>query len=201
MNISSEKLNKIRAELLPYFLRMYNCGMQKSDGGNISMRVKADSQEYILIKASGCCFADMKQTDLVLTDMQGQLLEGGKAPSKEVNLHSMIYRVMPDVSAVVHCHSPWATGFAHNSDKLDFSTYHSEIKLSGYVPVFDTKGYIVDKENIDGIEAVLRSRPELKAFLLRGHGQVALGKNIYAAVNIAELIEETAQIATISKII
>ena len=76
MNISSEKLNEIRAELLPYFLRMYNCGMQKSDGGNISMRVKADSQEYILIKASGCCFADMKQTDLVLTDMQGQLLDG-----------------------------------------------------------------------------------------------------------------------------
>ena len=200
MLINQMKLANLRSQMLHYVSRLASQGMQKSDGGNISIRYSTAEDDYILIKASCCDFEDMCEEDFVITDMEGNLLVGEKQPSKEVHLHSLIYRMRPEANAVVHCHSPWATGFAFGQDYLEMATYHASIKLGDYVPVFDTKSYIVDMENREKIEKVLQNNLNMKAFLLRGHGQVAFGADLRTAVNYAELIEETAQIAVIGKI-
>jgi ribulose-5-phosphate 4-epimerase/fuculose-1-phosphate aldolase len=75
------------------------------------------------------------------------------------------------------------------------STYHAGLKLGDTVPVFDTNSYAVSFEEGQRIISELKKQKIIKAFLLRGHGLVAMGRNISDAVNTAELIEETAMIA------
>jgi ribulose-5-phosphate 4-epimerase/fuculose-1-phosphate aldolase len=75
------------------------------------------------------------------------------------------------------------------------------MKLRGEVKVFDTDSYAVPPSFFPQILALFDSSPELAAFLLKGHGQVALGRHIKEALQMAELVEETAQIAIIGRLL
>jgi L-ribulose-5-phosphate 4-epimerase len=177
----------------------YARGMQTGDGGNLSARVSG--KDLMLIKGSGTSFADCSENTLALTDFDGNLVAGERKPSRECLLHGALYKRLSRVQAIVHCHSPWAAGWASTSKPLPFSTYHSGIKLKGAVQVFDTGSYVVPSSFFPKILAPFDSNPELMAFLLKGHGQVALGKGIKQALYMAELVEETAQIAVIDRLL
>lgn len=99
----------------------------------------------------------------------------------------------------MHCHSVYATAWAANHEELEFSTHHSELKLNGRVPVFDTHSYAVPKEYFPEIIRFFEKNPGANAFLLRAHGQFALAKDMRMAAYLAELVEETAQISILSK--
>lgn len=172
-------------------------GLQTGNGGNISVRV---SQDIMLIKASDTAFFDSKTDDFVLADFDGNALTPGKKPSKECPLHGFLYRNRPDIHAIVHCHSPWATGWSATGAPLPQSTYHSALKLKGNVPTFDSHSYAVPRTFFPIIHKELSKQPDVLAFLMKGHGQFALGSSLYEALMNAELIEETAQIAILSKI-
>ena len=79
--------------------------------------------------------------------------------------------------------------------------YHARLKLKAPVLVFDTKSYAVPPEYFAQILSLFDENPESCAFLLKGHGQVALGKDVRDAAFNAELVEETAQIAVIGKML
>ena len=100
--------------------------------------------------------------------------------------------------AIMHCHSPYATAWADKHETLDFSTHHSEMKLGGNVPVFDTHSYAVPKEYFPMILEEFRKNKEMNAFLLRGHGQVTVAGTMREAAYLAELVEETAQISLLA---
>ena len=135
-------------------------------------------------------------SNLAVTDFNGRSVEGGK-PSKESLLHGAMYRAFPGIGAVLHCHSPWATAFAANHGELQYATHHAKLKL-GVCPVFDTQSYVVPEDRFPMLLSAMKENPQMKAFLLRGHGQVAWGATIRDAAMIAELVEETAMIATIA---
>jgi len=172
--------------------------MQSSDGGNISIRYEG---RYMLIKGSQSSFARCEPKDFVVADFDGKRVEGVSEPSKESPLHGAIYRRFPRAGAVVHCHSPFSTACAAAMDQLVFSTYHSKIKLKIPVQVFDTGSYAVAAEDVDRIVAGFDPDGPLPAFLLRAHGLVAVGKDLAQAQNIAELVEETAKIYALSKLL
>jgi ribulose-5-phosphate 4-epimerase/fuculose-1-phosphate aldolase len=173
--------------------------MQTGNGGNLSARVPG--MEYMIIKASGVSFAECSADTLVVADFDGNLVAGNGKPSRESLLHGALYRKLSRVQAIVHCHSPWATGWASTSRPMPFATYHSEIKLKGEIKVFDTGGYAVPPSFFPEILGLFDSCPDLMAFLLKGHGQVALGRDIKEAIHTAELVEETAQIAVIGRLL
>ena len=87
---------------------------------------------------------------------------------------------------------------ADKHETLDFSTRHSEMKLGGNVPVFDTHSYAVPKEYFPMILEEFRKNKEMNAFLLRGHGQVTVAGTMREAAYLAELVEETAQISLLA---
>jgi L-ribulose-5-phosphate 4-epimerase len=177
----------------------YTRGMQTGDGGNLSARVPG--KDLMVIKASGISFAECSVETLVVADFSGDLVEGAGKPSREGLLHGALYRKLSRVRAIVHCHSPWATGWASTSHPMPFATYHSEIKLKGVIKVFDTGSYAVPPSFFPEILELFDSYPDLMAFLLKGHGQVAMGKDIKQALYTAELIEETAQIAVLGRLL
>ena len=177
--------------------RMYALKHQMSNGGNMSARVPGT--DYMIVKGTNVPFCDVSVDSLVVTDFDGKIIEGSIKPSKEALLHGALYRKLPDLGAIMHTHSPWATAWATNHDELEFSTYHSAVKLKNFCPVFDAHNYVVPTDAFPAILAWFDEHPDMCAFILRKHGPVALGKTIEDATLLAEMIEETAQIAILSR--
>jgi L-ribulose-5-phosphate 4-epimerase len=190
-----EQHRELAEALLEQAHKFYALKLQMSDGGNLSVRVP--DTDRMIVKGSNADFGSLRMNQLAVMDFNGRSLEGGK-PSKESLLHGAIYRAFPGIGAVLHCHSPWATAFAANHEELSFSTHHAKLKLGGLCPVFDTQSYVVPGDRFPMLLSAMEQHPQMKAFLLRGHGQVAWGATIRDAAMIAELVEETAMIALIA---
>ena len=176
--------------------KFYTLGYQRSDGGNLSVRIPGT--DTMIVKGSNVDFGSLSLDTLAVTDFAGNRLEGVK-PSKESLLHGAMYRAFPHIGAVLHCHSPWATAWAAGHEELSFATHHARLKLGDGCPVFDTNSYVVPESYFALILDAMRQHPDRKAFLLRGHGQVACGADIHAAAMLAELVEETAMIARLAQ--
>ncbi len=178
--------------------RTYDHKHQMGNGGNMSARIPGT--DYMIVKGSNIGFCDVTEDSFVVTDFDGTVIEGRVKPSKESLLHGAIYKTVPSAGAIMHTHSPWANAWGNRHDELEFSTYHSEVKLKQYCPVFDAGVYVVPKEYFPTIMKAFEEHPGMISFILRKHGPVAIGKDIVEATFNAELVEETAQIAILSKI-
>lgn len=177
--------------------RAYSRGIQTGSGGNLSARV---GDNLMLVKSSGGSFADCDASGngFVLTDLDGVVQEGlpGK-PTREVFLHGLMYKLRPDVNGIVHSHSPWAITWSFTKEELPMITQHLKLKFKSPIPVMDIDSPMVRPEDESALTGLFRKTPMLPAFILVGHGVVALGKDALEAEHNAELVEETAQIAVL----
>ncbi len=168
--------------------KMYTFRYEMSDGGNLSIRIPG--KNLMLVKGTNVAFDEVDAKTVVLTDFDGNVVDGTVKPSKESLLHGVLYAALPHVNAIVHCHSPYATAWAAHHDSLEFATHHAQYKL-GFCPVVDTHSYVVPKEFFPAIVDLFHANENMKAFILRGHGQVTVGKSMRDAGYLAELVEET----------
>lgn len=192
-----EQYRSIADDIIRCAKRMYAMKYEMGDGGNMSVRLPGT--DYMMVKGSNVAFCDMTYDSLVITDFDGRVIEGTIKPSKESLLHGVIYK-NSDVGAIMHCHSPFANAWAANHSELEFSTYHSEVKLKGYCPVFDAECYVVPQSCFPAIIQTMKAHPDMNSFILKKHGPVAFGKTIDAASYTCELIEETAEISLLSRL-
>ena len=175
--------------------KMYALRYEMSNGGNISIRIP--DSDLMIIKGTDVAFDEITISNLVIADFKGHVIEGNIKPSKESLLHGAMYYSLHDIGAIMHCHSPYATAWAAYHDDLEFATYHAKLKL-GFCPVFDTHSYAVPEEYFPMIVRTFHQEPKMKAFILRAHGQFTVGRTIREASYLAELVEETAQIAILA---
>lgn len=189
---------EIREQLVTACKRAYHRGIQTGSGGNVSARVPG--QDKMILKASGSSFEDSTVEGFVITDFDGNKLSGAGKPTREALLHGLIYRRRPDVDAVVHVHSPYAVGWACTRKPLPRVTWHAKLKICGDLPTLDIPAAMVRQEDFPVVERMLEEYPEIPAFLLVDHGVVAMAKDAINAEHLAELVEETAQIAFLEAI-
>lgn len=188
-----ENLDALKKQLVTASKRAYTRGIQTGSGGNISARVPG--KPLMLVKASGHSFADSTEDGFLITDFDGNLVEGTGKPTREALLHGLLYRICPNVNAVIHCHSPYCIGWASTKKDLARITWHAKLKLSADIPTLDVPAAIVKPEYFPMVEEIYKKTPDLPAFLLVDHGVVAVAADPINAEHTAELIEETAQIA------
>lgn len=178
--------------------RAYTRGIQTGSGGNISARDALDG--HMIVKASGGSFADCtaEGDGFVITDYAGNRVNADDPkPTREFLLHGMLYGLSDKINGVVHCHSPWSVAYAYENDVLPMTTHHVKLKLGHDIPVLDVDSAMLREAHIPLVQALFAKTPTLTAFILRGHGVVTIGKDVLEAEHNAELIEETAQIATL----
>lgn len=184
---------KIAKELASAAQRAYTRLIQAGSGGNVSARIPG--QKLMLVKASGGCLGDCTEAGFLITDLNGNLVEGNGKPTREALLHGYLYQICPEVNAVIHVHSPYAIGWTASKKALPRITWHAKLKINSDIPVLDIPAAMVRKEDFPLVQKLYRENPELSAFLLAGHGIVAVGKDALEAEHMAELIEETAKVA------
>lgn len=195
MGLLSENAALVK-NMMVYAHKLYALRYEMSNGGNLSIRLPG--KDLMLVKGTNVAFDELSEENVVVADFDGNVVEGKIKASKEALLHGALYRALPDVNAIMHCHSPFATAWAADHEELEFATHHAEMKLSR-CPVLDTHSYVVPSSYFPQIVEAFRANPAMKSFLLRAHGQVTVGKDIRSASYLAELVEETAEIAILSQ--
>jgi ribulose-5-phosphate 4-epimerase/fuculose-1-phosphate aldolase len=171
----------VREAIVAAARQMQTSGLSPGRSGNVSVRWK----KGMLITASGIRPDDLDaETDVVFVDGAGDC-SGGKKPSSEWRFHKAIYMARPDVNAVVHCHSRFATALA--CAHLPIPAFHYMVAKAGGadIPLAPYATFGTD-ELAKHAAAALAAR---KACLLANHGQIAIGETLGDALELAEEVE------------
>ena len=170
--------------------RCFDLRLQTNAGGNLSVRL--DSADMILIKPSGIGFNECARDNLQRVHLDGSIEPGPFAPSKDLGFHLAIYRERPELRAIVHCHSPWATGYASAGLEIPCLTVQTIEKIGKMPLIALAPGGGPQTEA--QIAPVFRDRA-IKAAVLANHGTIGVGETLMKAQYLVEIIEETAHIA------
>jgi L-ribulose-5-phosphate 4-epimerase len=144
----------------------------------------------------------MTPADLVITDLDGRVVEGSLKPSSDLATHALLYRSFPSIGGVVHTHSRHATAWAQaRRDIPCFGTTHADY-FRGPVPVTEalTDDEIAGDYELatgDAIIRTMRDRDPLgcPAVLVAGHAPFCWGKTPADAAHNAVVLEELAVLA------
>ncbi len=190
----NHELDKVKAHFAEAARRAYQRGIQTGNGGNISARVPGEP--LMVVKPSGVSLIDCTPETMIITDFDGNVVEGNRKPTRESVLHGELYKNLPKVAGVVHTHSPWSIAWSFTGRDLPLLTLHTQLKLACPIPVrFFASPKGVLKEEMPMVLDLFAAHPDLTAFIMAAHGIVAVGPNILEAEHTAELIEETSQVA------
>ncbi len=183
-------LNEKKDALIAAAKRCFDLRLQTNAGGNLSVRL--ESADAIVIKPSGVGFNECTRDNLQVVHLDGTIETSDYKPSKDLDFHLDLYRIRPDINAVVHCHSPWATGYASAGIEIPCLTVQTIEKIGRMplIPLSPQGGPQTDKE----ISPVFQDT-NVVAAVLANHGTIGVGSTLMKAQYLAEIIEETAHIA------
>lgn len=170
--------------------RCFDLRLQTNAGGNLSVRL--ESGDKIIIKPSGIGFNECTRENLQVVHLDGTIEPSAHKPSKDLCFHLDLYRIRPDINAIVHCHSPWATGYASAGIEVPCLTVQTIEKIGRMplIPLSPAGGPQTEAE----ISPVFQD-PKVVAAVLANHGTIGVGATLMKAQYLAEIIEETAHIA------
>jgi L-ribulose-5-phosphate 4-epimerase len=197
-------LESLRKQVLAANQEIARRGLAPHTFGNASGVDRSGDKALVVIKPSGVDYATLKPEDLVITDLDGKIVEGRLRPSSDLDTHTLLYREFPQIGGVVHTHSEFATSWAQACRAIPcFGTTHADY-FHGAVPVTEpltaeevSSGYvrntgavIVRKFRADGLDPLA-----VPGVLVAGHAPFAWGKDAADAVEHADVLEYIARLA------
>lgn len=185
------KIIEAKKKVLEWSKRGYDNGLFAGTSGNLSIYLP--ERKLVVITPSSVRYDSMELDDIVVTDFDGNKVEGRHAPSSEIKLHLAIYQ-RGLAESVVHTHSPYATAFAVNHTNIPLILIEMIPFLGGEVHCteFAPAGTVELANNAaDGLE-------DKKVCLLNNHGVVAIGDTIEKAYIRAEYVEDAAKICKLA---
>ena len=175
----------VRDELVRYGVKIVQAGLVAGAGGNISAR----EDDLVWMKPSGFAMDDMTTDDLCGMDLAtGEQRHGAGRPTSEVNMHLAIYRARPDITAVFHTHSPWASGVITAGVELKpmFAEFVNDLGRVGTVPyVTPTTQRLAD--------AMAEKARTCDTILMVNHGVLAVGVQTKQAYFRCLVVEDAAK--------
>jgi L-ribulose-5-phosphate 4-epimerase len=183
------QLADLRCEIVETGLACLSLGIVHGTAGNFSRRCA--KSDLIAISPSGIPYPDMTPDDCVIVTLDGEVIEGTRRPSSETPMHTQIYRARPDVHAILHTHSHYATVVSCIRTQLPVILTEVAVVLGGPVPV--TRYGMTATDDI-GQSVVEQLTPHTRAVLLKNHGLITLGTDFVETMSLAEIVEESAKV-------
>ena len=156
----------------------------------------------VVIKPSGVDYDKLKPADMVVTNLEGEIVEGDLRPSSDLKTHIALYKAFSEIGGVVHTHSENATAWAQSGRDIPaLGTTHADY-FHGPVPC--TRELTDDEINGDYvlntgtaiIERFAKIDPlAVPGVLVAGHAPFAWGKNVHDAAHNAVVLEAVARMA------
>lgn len=183
-----------RDEIVRYGRMLHDRGFVAAMDGNLSVRL---DEKRLLVTPTCVSKGRMRSSDLVIVNQQGQRIAGRRHVTSEIGMHLLIYRMRPDVRAIVHAHPPTATGFAAAGMALTEPLVCEVVMGLGCIPLarYGTPG---TSELAETLEPYV---PHYDAILMSNHGVVTYGDTIEHAYMKMETVEHFAQIALVTHLL
>jgi len=176
----------LRKEVIFYGKQMLHQGLTMHTGGNLSVRDPKSG--LILIKPTSIPHDLIRLEDVPVIDENGKIIEGQKAPSSEWPMHTFIYRNRPEVMAIVHTHSLNAIACSVANIEIPLITH--EISVYSSKPIKIVPFEIPGTRNLG--EGALEYLEEADVVVLKHHGPLAIGANLWHAFDAAVALEQAA---------
>jgi L-fuculose-phosphate aldolase len=187
----NDGVDEIRADIVRVARLLRSRGLAIGTSGNVGARL-ADGR--IAITPSTMDYDEMTPDDIVIVGADGSPSEGLHRPSSELALHVALFAGRPDVRAIVHTHSPFATSWAATRRSLPAAHYVLALLVAPGRDVLRVAEYATF-----GTEELARNAVAAlgtdHACLLANHGAIAVAGSLVSALGRAERVEELAMIA------
>lgn len=178
---------QMRKEICSVGQKLYDKEYVVANDGNISVKINA---QQIILTPTGVSKGGMTPESLVKMDLDGRVLTKGAHPSSEARTHLQVYRLNPEVKAVVHAHPPLATTFAVARIPLDRPLLAEAIVNLGVVPIANYA--LTGTEEVP--KAITPFVKDYNAVLLANHGLLTWGKDLTQAFFRMESVEHYCKI-------
>lgn len=194
------RLERLREEVLEANLELLRRGLALYTFGNAS-GISRD-EGLVVIKPSGVRYDQLKASDLVISDLDGMIVEGKLRPSSDLPTHLTLYRAFADIGGVSHTHSEFATAWAQAGREIPcLGTTHAD-SFHGSVPVtgaLEPEEVTSEYEKNTG-HAIVRAFKQLDpgripAVLVRSHGAFCWGPDAGSAAMNCVILEAVARMA------
>ncbi len=176
-----------RKSIIQAALSMNSMGINQGTSGNVSVRYG----NRMLITPSGVPYEELDPKDICASEItkDGKTWQGDLAPSSEWRFHLDIYKARPDVGAVVHTHSMYATVMAICGKPIP--AVHYMVAASGGTEIRVAKYATYGTEQLS--KNALEALEGRTCCLLKNHGVIATGPNIKRALWLASEVETVAR--------
>ncbi len=193
-------LEALRRQVCDANLELVHRGLVFHSFGNASGLARAEG--LVVIKPSGVPYDALTPDRLVVTDLDGRIVEGKLRPSSDLPTHLALYRAFPGISGVVHTHSRYATAWAQAGREIPcLGTTHADY-FQGSIPVTErmTEAEIESGYEWNTGQVIVRRFAGLdpllwRAVLVAGHAPFCWGPTVGDAAHMAAVVEEVAFLA------
>ena len=185
-----------RNQIIEYSLKLNSTNLSPLRSGNISVRVKEDDKDGYLITPSGKKYETLKPEDIVFMSLneETEKNDSGNKPSSEWRFHRDIYVDKKNAQAIVHAHSPHATAVSSHGKAIP--PFHYMVALAGGEDIKCAEYATFGTDELS--KNVLKALQDRCACLMSNHGQVAFGKNLEQAFELAQEVENICHQYTIA---
>ena len=185
-----------RNQIIEYSLKLNSTNLSPLRSGNISIRAKEDEKNGYLITPSGKKYETLKPEDIVFMSLNEDAENevSSNKPSSEWRFHRDIYLNKKEAQAIVHAHSPHASAVSSHGKSIP--PFHYMIALAGGEDIRCAEYATFGTEELS--KNVINALLERSACLMSNHGQVAFGKNLEVAFELAQEVENICHQYTIA---
>ena len=177
-------------EVIKYANKLNTENLSALRSGNISIRYN----DGFLITPSGVKYSSLKNEDIVFVSLDGKFEEKKMKPSSEWRFHKDIYLNKKEANAIVHAHSTHATAVSTHGKSIP--AFHYMVALAGGNDIKCADYATFGTEELS--QNIIKALKNRKACLMSNHGQVAFGKNLEDAFELAQEIENICHQYTIA---
>lgn len=196
-------LEELKAKVCKANLDLVGHGLVIFTWGNVSAIDRETG--LVVIKPSGVSYDNMKPSDMVVVDLDGNIVEGDLNPSSDTPTHLALYRAWPEIGGVVHTHSTYATAWAQagldipNIGTTHSDYFHKAIPCTEDMTEEEIKGaYELETGNVIVRRFEGMDPSHTPGVLVKNHGPFSWGKDASDAVHNAVVMEQVAKMAYIS---
>ena len=191
-------LEKLKKRVYEQNIALVKHGLVVLTWGNVS--AKDEETGLVVIKPSGVPYDTMSESDMVVVDMNGNVVEGKYKPSSDLPTHLYLYKTYPTLGGIVHTHSAYATAFAQSGREIiAYGTTHADA-FYGNVPCARE---LTDEEIDEAYEwntgkviaETVSDADAIPAVLVKNHGVFTWGATPEKAVENSVTLEEVAKMA------